>query len=112
MHLAWSHNIPKEWLTYHGGSDAVGLAGLEPLHEGLEHQLLEDRAIRLRAQGTCHDGQHLCHSCQQLLIVCVLQQEEEGSYKLQPADTTFYALFSVCWAPVYPRRLNYNSKLK
>ena len=65
----------EQSVTYHGGSDAIGLPWLEPLHEGLEDQLLENRAIGLRAQGTCRDGQHLCHCCQQLLVICILQQK-------------------------------------
>lgn len=48
-------------LTYHGGSYAIWLTRLEALQQGLEHQLLEYRAVGLRAQGCCHDRQQLCY---------------------------------------------------
>ena len=62
-------------VTYHAGSDTIRLTRLEPLQQRLEHKLLEDRAVGLRAQGICYDGQQLGHGCQQLLIICVLQQQ-------------------------------------
>lgn len=69
----------EENLTYHGGSDTIRLAGLEPLHQRLKDKLLENRAVGLRAQGACHDGQQLGHGCQQLLIICVLQQQQHAT---------------------------------
>ena len=69
----------RKRVTYHGGSDAVWLAGLEALQEWLKHQLLKDRGVGLRAQDRRHDRQQLCNCPKQLLVICVLNRNSNDS---------------------------------